>query len=362
MNENASLREPYRVAIWGPGLVGSTALKEILSLPEFEMVGVFAYSESKVGVDVGELVGVDPIGIITTNNRDVFLSLPAELVIYTAADMGDFSSDADIIDLLRSGKNVLTTLPYHYPKVRGQEIVDKLESACLEGGVTLYATGLYPGYFPESLATALTIPVSGLTHLKIAEMVDACGVASPLLLKAFGFGEPLNPDDTSSPAYQTPANYYPPVVQMLADQMGVELDSIESICNSRITEQDLQLRIGVIKKGTLGSVAYDWVGMVNGKPFITFSINWYMTDAMRPEEAHSPECWVLTAEGNPSFQCKVDIKHSFEDDIPIDKDKLNFAGSGILIVKSIAAAIEAPPGIKTYSLGERVWRRDMRLK
>ena len=355
------MREPFRVAVWGPGLVGSTALRETISLPEFEVVGVFAYSESKIGVDVGELVGLGPIGIHATNDRADFLALPAEVVIYTATDTGDFAADRDIVDILRAGKNVLTPLPYHYPKVRGKQVVKMLEDACREGNSTLYATGLFPGYFPEALGTVLTIPVSGLKHLHIAEMVDACGVASPLFLSAFGFGGPLNPDYTGSAAYITHKNYYAPVVQMLADEMGVTLDGVEGINKSSVAEEDIQVRGALIEKGTVGSVAYDWVGIVNGKPFITLSINWYMTDAMRPEEAESAECWILTAEGNPSFRCKVDIKHSFENDIPFDKDNLEFAGSGILLVKSIAATIEAPAGIKTLTLGERAWRGDMRI-
>ena len=355
------MREPYRVAVWGPGLVGSTALKDILQCPEYEVVGVYAYSESKIGRDVGELVGMEPIGVTVTNDRDAFLSLPAECVIYTVADSGDFSADKDILDLLKSGKNVLTTLSYHYPKTRGPEVVKMLEDACAEGNSTLYATGLFPGYFPEALATALTIPVSGLKHLHIAEMVDVSGVTSPLFLDAFGFGQPLDPNNTSSLPYLTHKNYYVPVIQMLADEMGVELDEIKGIVKSSAAAKDLDIHGTLVKQGTVGAVAHDWVGVIDGKPFITFSVNWYLTDDMRPPEAESAECWTITAEGNPSYQAKVDIKHSFENDIRIDKEKLDFAGSGIVVSKSIAATIKAPAGVRTNKIGERVWRRDMRL-
>lgn len=355
------MREPYKVAVWGPGLVGSTALREILALPEFELTGVYAYSASKIGVDIGTYLGGDAIGVAITGDRDAFLSLDTELVIYTATDSGDFASDIDIIDILRSGKSVLTTLPYHYPRARGVDVESKLQAACLEGNSTLYATGLYPGYFPETLGTVLTVPVSGLKHLHIAEMVDVCGVSSPLMLSAFGFGEVFDPDDTSSPAYMTRMNYYKPIVHMLADEMGVVLDSVEGVNKSRVAETDLDARGMHIKEGTVGAVIHDWVGLVDGQPLITLSVNWYVTDEMRPKEADSAECWILTAEGNPSLQCKVDIKHSFENDIPFNKNNLDFAGSGILLVKSIAATIEAPPGIKLLTLNERAWRQDMRL-
>ena len=59
----------YRVIQWATGAVGSLALKEIIRHPDLELVGVLVYSEEKEGKDAGELVGLDPTGVLATRSR-----------------------------------------------------------------------------------------------------------------------------------------------------------------------------------------------------------------------------------------------------------------------------------------------------
>jgi len=37
-------RSPYRVAVWGPGKMGRAAIREIIRLPETELVAVLGYN------------------------------------------------------------------------------------------------------------------------------------------------------------------------------------------------------------------------------------------------------------------------------------------------------------------------------
>ena len=50
-------------------------MKAIVANPTLELVGCFAWSPDKVGVDVGELVGIAPIGVAATNDVDALLGL-----------------------------------------------------------------------------------------------------------------------------------------------------------------------------------------------------------------------------------------------------------------------------------------------
>ena len=63
-------KKPYKVIVWGPGYMGSAVIKELLTRPEFELVGVLAYSDSKNGIDAGEMLGIDPIGVKMTTCQD----------------------------------------------------------------------------------------------------------------------------------------------------------------------------------------------------------------------------------------------------------------------------------------------------
>lgn len=101
-------QDAYRVAVWGPGSVGTAAIRELILLPETCLVAVFAYSKAKIGVDAGVLVGMQPIGVLTTGDTAVFLSAKPECVVYAARDFGDTRGEDDIAMLLEAGVNVIS--------------------------------------------------------------------------------------------------------------------------------------------------------------------------------------------------------------------------------------------------------------
>ena len=66
-------QDPYKVIVWAPGYLGSAVIKEVLKRPEFELVGVLAYSDRKNDLDVGEMLGIGPVGVrMTTDQQAIF--------------------------------------------------------------------------------------------------------------------------------------------------------------------------------------------------------------------------------------------------------------------------------------------------
>ena len=129
MNE----QPPYKVIVWGPGYLGSAVIKEILKRPEFELVGVLAYSDHKNGMDVGTMLGIEPTGVKMTTNQEEIFNLPADCVIHTGTNMlDDTPRNKEVIRLLESGKNVVASPYYHFPQLRGQAFVDMLNDACMK--------------------------------------------------------------------------------------------------------------------------------------------------------------------------------------------------------------------------------------
>lgn len=84
------MKSPYKVMVWGPGKMGMVAIWEVLQSDAFELVGDRAYSECKEGVDVGTLMGIDPIGIKATTDADKLLAQDCDCIIYTALDTPSF--------------------------------------------------------------------------------------------------------------------------------------------------------------------------------------------------------------------------------------------------------------------------------
>ena len=73
---------PYRVVQWTTGNVGKSSVAGHRQEPELELVGCYAWSEDKAGSDVGELVGIEPLGVKATNDVDALLALKPDVVVY----------------------------------------------------------------------------------------------------------------------------------------------------------------------------------------------------------------------------------------------------------------------------------------
>jgi len=359
------MRKPFRVAVWGPGVVGSAVLKEFLRLPEFEVVGVFCYLDSEDGRDVGELVGMPPIGVKATKDRTEFLAQDIECVVYTARDFGDWAADSDLIEILSAGKNVVTSFPYNYPKViRSREAVDKLETACREGNSTLFASGVFPGFIAEHIMMAMTTAVDNIKHIRIQEIYDGSDLNAPEMLAAYGWGSPMEQTgNTRSPVYIMTRNFYFQLLHLLADKFGIVFDRIEGIPKSEPAGEDMQAGGLLIKKGTVAAVSYAWTGYIKDKPFLTLEPHWYMGKSMRPPEATAEECWIITIEGTPSLKAVLSAKGSFEFNRrrnPGDNTDPGYYMTAVPMVRSIPSVIAAKPGIKIVDVDDQHWKPDLR--
>ena len=54
----------------------------IVENSQLELVGCYAWSPDKVGRDVGELCGIEPLGVLATDDVDALLALKPDCVVY----------------------------------------------------------------------------------------------------------------------------------------------------------------------------------------------------------------------------------------------------------------------------------------
>lgn len=99
--------------------MGGRALRTALLSPEkFEVVGVKVFSPHKHGKDIGELVGLPPVGVKATTSKEAILALNADCVVHTPTTPALLKgSDQDVLDLLASGKNVVSGASHHNPSM-----------------------------------------------------------------------------------------------------------------------------------------------------------------------------------------------------------------------------------------------------
>src|SRR3984957_10642583 len=98
--------EVLRVAQWTTGNVAAEAAKALLTRPDLALVGAYAYSPHKVGVDVGKLCNLGrDLDIYATNDGDAVLRLEPDCIIYTPLHF-------DVVEvqrILRAGVNIVTS-------------------------------------------------------------------------------------------------------------------------------------------------------------------------------------------------------------------------------------------------------------
>ena len=114
----------YRVVQWATGNVGRHSIRAVLDHPDLELAGVYVTSPAKAGLDAGEIAGREPVGVRASNDLEEILALDADCVAHMPLPSKQIGDDPDqdtndICRLLESGKNVVTTVGFVYPKAYG---------------------------------------------------------------------------------------------------------------------------------------------------------------------------------------------------------------------------------------------------
>ena len=273
----------YRVIVDGIGGIGVGAVRECVRLPWIEIVGARVYSDHKDGRDIGELAGLDPIGVSATKDLDQLLERDADCVLFCARDLGDHASDQALVRWLESGHNVITPLPYVFPQTRGEELVSQLRAAAERGGATLAGAGLNPGWISERLTLLLTGLSHDIERINVTECFDMSAVPEEFS-KAFGVGLPATDADRSAMARELLNQYLPPTILYVCDAIGIEIDEIEQSHQFTVAERDYPLPAGyVLGQGTVAMMTSKWTAVHAGEPFFVLEGHWYADPALLAE-------------------------------------------------------------------------------
>ncbi|MDO9456388.1 hypothetical protein [Nocardioides sp.] len=333
-----------RVIQWATGGVGKAAIEGVLAHPELELVGAWVHSADKHGQDVGVLAGLDPVGVTATTSIDEILAMDADCVVYSPL----VADEAQVVALLRSGKNVVTPVGWVYPNPASSQAV---EDACREGGVSLHGTGIHPGGITERFPLMVSAISAQVTHVRAEEFSDIRTYGAPDVVRhvmAFG-GTPE--EALASPMVGLLGSGFKASVRMVVAEMGFDADPrIESLQEVAVATQPIDSPIGVIEPGLVAARRFHWRALVDGVPVVTATVNWYMG------EEHLDPPWEFGPEGE-RFEVEVtgdpDVKVTFKGLQPETIEEGLVRNPGIVVtanhcVNAIPYVVAAEPGVRTY--------------
>ena len=145
-----------RVIHYGLGPIGLATAKLILTKPDMEIVGAVDIAKEMVGRDLGEILGLQPLGIHVTDNAErLFAKVQADVVVHTTGSRLKriFGQVEEILD---GGKNLVSSaeeLLFATPE--NAESAAKIDKLALEKGVTVLGTGVNPGFVMDALPCLL---------------------------------------------------------------------------------------------------------------------------------------------------------------------------------------------------------------
>ncbi len=337
----------YRAIQWATGAMGGAVLRSLIDHPAVELVGVYVYGEDKHGKDAGELVKRSPAGVLATNSIEEILALDADVVIHCGRLIPPYGShDRELIPLLSSGKNVISINGYSKPTHGSSDRRAALEAACLQGGSTLVAGGLNPGFIGEQLAVVASGICQELDHVTVVEFVDAGKVRDPVYaFNTLGFRADPEAIDPNNPNWG-PANVlnglYGEVLAAMAEHLGLALERVETVHRVYGASKDLRVAAGTIPKGRISHANWKWHGYCDGACKLTMSIHWYMETAYL--DAPDPPLWHVVVDGKPGIKLSVEIERRAGETDRVTGEMQAVAGT---VVNIIPLVCKASPGLMT---------------
>ena len=333
----------YRVVQWTTGNVGKRSVQAVVKRPDLELVGCYAWSDDKVGRDVGELCGTERLGVAATNDVDALLALKPDCVVYNPM----WRNVDELICILEAGVNVVSTAAFITGHTLGADR-DRIAAACERGGSTMFGSGISPG-FVELMAIVAAGACDRIDKVTVREEADTTAYESPDTEIAAGFGHPIEePGLQAMTAKGT--EVFGEAVRMIGDALGVELDEVRCEAEYAQTTEDLDMGFWKIDKGCVAGIFASWQGRVGHRTVVELSVRWRKGPSLDPD-------WqvgfghTIEVSGMPTINLTVGFlpPPDFQATTMEEFMVIGHVMTAVPAVNAIPAVVAAAPGIVTYT-------------
>lgn len=344
------MTEQIRVFQVATGNVGSEMIKRIQAHADLQLVGLHCYTPEKIGRDAGEIVGLDPIGVLATGSVEEIIAAKPDVLTFH----GVFPDEDLYVEVLEAGINIVTTADWitgwhrdaNHPHPSGRPVSEVLAEAAVKGGSTFYGTGMNPGV-NQILGVVCSADVAEIENITTIESVDVSCHHSADTWKEVGYGLPV--DDPRLPGMlERYTRVFADSVLLMADCFDVALDEVTFSYELGACTKDVDLGWYQLPKGSLGGNYIKYQGMVGGVPKIETHLEWQMTPHTDPSW-DIKGCYITQIMGDPCIY----NKHMIFPKPGVDlSDPANFASIGMTVtglpaLNAITSVVAAPPGLLT---------------
>lgn len=334
--------------VWGTGNVGVAAIRAVDAHPALTLTGVLVHNPEKVGRDAGDLGGCSrELGVLATDDIDAVLATKPQAVVYAAS--GDIRPDealADVVRAIRAGAVVVTPALYalYDHSNAPAEVRDPVVAAVAEGGGSLFASGVDPGWGNDILPVLISGLGTEVDVIRCQEIFDYTTYDQEDSVRYLvGMGQPME-YDAPMIAATVPTMVWGGQVRMIARALEVEVDEIREVVERRPLERTVTTTtMGDFEAGTQGAIRFEVQGIVAGVPRIV------VEHVTRIHPSCAPD-WPVPPTGDGAHRVIIEGNPRIEVSVEATDEKGNRADGGNAtavgrLVGAIDWLVAAEPGL-----------------
>ncbi|NDZ92886.1 dihydrodipicolinate reductase [Streptomyces sp. SID6673] len=322
-------------------------IAEIIGHPAFELVGVGVSNPEKVGRDVGELCGLDPIGLSATADIDELIALQPDALVHYGPTAAHADENIALIGrFLRAGVDVCSTAmtPWVWPEMKQNPPtwIDPITEACEVGQASCFTTGIDPGFANDLFPMTLMGLCGEVRTVRASELLDYTNYEGDYEFE-MGIG---------MPADHTPLLEHPDMlimawgatVPMIARAAGIELDDITTTWEKWVTPVEVKTAKGVLEPGNVAAVRFTINGIYHGETRIQLEHVNRVGEGSAPDwpTGNQNDVYRVDIEGSPSISQETAFR--FTDGSGRDAAAAGCLATGLRALNAVPAVNDCPPG------------------
>jgi len=164
-----------RVVQYGLGPIGSAVARHVVERKGLTLVGAVDVDSTKVGRDVGEVIGLDlRLGFTATRTlRETLERTAADVALHTTSSYSD-RVKPQIQEILAAGLDAVSTAEeLSFPWLTHPGDAAEIDAAARRAGKTVLGTGVNPGFLMDSLPLFLTAICQRVYHIEVRRAINA---------------------------------------------------------------------------------------------------------------------------------------------------------------------------------------------
>ncbi|MFP3316422.1 MAG: dihydrodipicolinate reductase [Caldivirga sp.] len=258
-----------KAVVYGLGPIGQLIAKVALERG-IELVGAIDIDPSKVGRDVGELIGLkSSIGIRVEGDADKVLNeTKPDVVLHSTGTWLD-KVYPQLVKAIRVGADVVSTCEtLAWPWYRYPELAELLDNYAKAHGSTVLGAGVNPGFALDVLPAVLTVTLTRLSRVRVVRSLDASRRRYSFQRK-IGLGMSLSQFKEALAKGDITAHVgFAESVLLMASMMGIRLDRVEEGQEAIVADRHYETQYFKVEEGQVRGVVGHGSGFVGSNEVI----------------------------------------------------------------------------------------------